>query len=55
MSLCVIYLTRDQLRDSEVALEVELVPSIHTLWHYLLNGSFMVWQTQKFYNSEIHR
>lgn len=35
MSLCVIYLTRDQLRDSEVMLGVELVPSIHALWHYL--------------------
>lgn len=35
MSLCVIYLTRDQLRDSEVMLGVDLVPSIHALWHYV--------------------
>lgn len=35
MSLCVIYLTRDQLRDSEGMLGVELVLSIHALWYYL--------------------
>lgn len=35
MSLCVIYLTRDQLRGSEVMLGVELVPSIHALWRYV--------------------
>lgn len=31
MSLCVIYLTIDQLRDCEVMLGVELVLSIHAL------------------------